>query len=138
MECAIYLKWNFLFGLGWNIFEIHCFFFFRMSDKSIHLWHLQGPEQIHGSKFFKDVKNGLFIKYISNNARTLYETFRRGSYESNNGPCLGWRDRITSPYQVIGLMKAYFMDISQARNCLYKLTGRYAWENQLIGGDGRP
>lgn len=41
------------------------------------------------------------MSYISDDARTLYETFRRGSYESNNGPCLGWRDSLTSPYQVI-------------------------------------
>lgn len=39
------------------------------------------------------------MSYISEDARTLYETFRRGSYESNNGPCLGWRDSLTSPYQ---------------------------------------
>lgn len=42
----------------------------------------------------------MFMSYISEDARTLYETFRRGSYESNNGPCLGWRDSLTSPYQV--------------------------------------
>lgn len=62
---------------------------------------LQGPDQIHVSKFYKDAKIGKFISYISEDARTLYETFRRGSYESNNGPCLGWRDSLTSPYQVI-------------------------------------
>lgn len=51
------------------------------------------------SKFYKDAKNGMFLSYINDDARTLYETFRRGSYESNNGPCLGWRDSLTSPYQ---------------------------------------
>lgn len=60
----------------------------------------QGYDQIHVSKFYKDAKNGMFLSYISDDARTLYETFRRGSYESNNGPCLGWRDSLTSPYQV--------------------------------------
>lgn len=60
----------------------------------------QGYDQIHVSKFYKDAKNGMFLSYISDDARTLYELFRRGSYESNNGPCLGWRDSLTSPYQV--------------------------------------
>ncbi|XP_031624513.1 long-chain-fatty-acid--CoA ligase 1 isoform X2 [Contarinia nasturtii] len=60
---------------------------------------IKGNEQIHSSKFFKDSKNGMFISFLSDDARTLYETFRRGSYESNNGPCLGWRDSVTSKYQ---------------------------------------
>lgn len=60
---------------------------------------LRGPDQIHVSKFYKDAKIGKFLSFISEDARTLYETFRRGSYESNNGPCLGWRDSLTSPYQ---------------------------------------
>lgn len=63
-------------------------------------YSLQGSEQIHYSKFYKDSKNGLFMKFINDDARTLYETFRRGSYESNNGPCLGWRDNLTSKFQV--------------------------------------
>lgn len=39
------------------------------------------------------------MSYISEDATTLYETFRKGAYESNNGPCLGWRDNLASPYQ---------------------------------------
>lgn len=62
---------------------------------------LEGPEQIHVSKFYKESKNGNFISYISEDAQTLYETFRKGAYESNNGPCLGWRESLTSPYSWI-------------------------------------
>lgn len=60
----------------------------------------QGSEQIHYSKYHKDPKNSVFMKFLHEDARTLYETFRRGSYESNNGPCLGWRDDQTSKFQV--------------------------------------
>lgn len=62
---------------------------------------LRGPEQIHVSKFYKESKNGKFISYISEKAKTLYQTFRVGAYDSNNGPCLGWRENINSPYQWI-------------------------------------
>lgn len=61
---------------------------------------MQGPEQIHVSKFYKESKNGKFVSYITENVRTLYQTFREGAYASNNGPCLGWRETLTSPYQV--------------------------------------
>uniref|UniRef100_A0A336LMH8 Long-chain-fatty-acid--CoA ligase n=1 Tax=Culicoides sonorensis TaxID=179676 RepID=A0A336LMH8_CULSO len=60
---------------------------------------LRGPEQIHVSKFYKDSRDGKFLSYIHDDARTLYETFRKGANDSNNGPCLGWRDPITAPYQ---------------------------------------
>lgn len=62
--------------------------------------HFQGPEQIHVSKFYKESKNGKFVSYITENVRTLYHTFREGAYASNNGPCLGWRETLSSPYQV--------------------------------------
>lgn len=82
---------------------------FPLTDESIYFFFStfcssfsQGPEQVHVSKFYKEAKMGMFMSYISEDARTLYETFRRGSYESNNGPCLGWRDSLTSPYQVCG------------------------------------
>lgn len=61
---------------------------------------MKGREQIHVSKLFGDGKSGMFMKCMKDDACTLYETFRRGSYESNNGPCLGWRDNLSSPYQV--------------------------------------
>ena len=64
------------------------------------LAYLKGSEKIHVSKLFKDAKNGMFMTFIQEDACTLYETFRRGSHESNNGPCLGWRDNLTSSYQV--------------------------------------
>lgn len=59
---------------------------------------MRGPEQIHVSKFYKESKTGNFVNYITDDATTLYETFRKGAYESNNGPCLGWRENLTSPY----------------------------------------
>lgn len=63
-------------------------------------FHFQGPEQIHVSKFYKDSRDGKFLSYVHDDVRTLYDSFRKGSYESNDGPCLGWREEPTSPYQV--------------------------------------
>ncbi|XP_055923856.1 long-chain-fatty-acid--CoA ligase 1 isoform X3 [Eupeodes corollae] len=60
---------------------------------------LKGPDQIHVSKFYKESKNGKFVSYITENVRTLYQTFREGAYASNNGPCLGWRETLSSNYQ---------------------------------------
>ncbi|XP_055923850.1 long-chain-fatty-acid--CoA ligase 5 isoform X1 [Eupeodes corollae] len=60
---------------------------------------LEGPDQIHVSKFYKESKNGKFVSYITENVRTLYQTFREGAYASNNGPCLGWRETLSSNYQ---------------------------------------
>uniref|UniRef100_A0A1L8DZ27 Long-chain-fatty-acid--CoA ligase n=1 Tax=Nyssomyia neivai TaxID=330878 RepID=A0A1L8DZ27_9DIPT len=60
---------------------------------------LEGPEQIHVSKFYKESKVGKFVSYITEDAKTLYETFRKGVIASNNGPCLGWRENLASPYQ---------------------------------------
>lgn len=60
---------------------------------------LEGPEQIHVSKFYKDSREGKFVSYVEEDARTLYETFRKGAYSSNNGPCLGWRESLSSPFQ---------------------------------------
>lgn len=70
-----------------------------------HFSDFQGPEQIHVSKFYKESKDGKFVSYLSEDAQTLYQTFRKGAYASNNGPCLGWRENTSSPYQVIILQK---------------------------------
>lgn len=67
---------------------------------------LDGPEQIHVSKFYKESKEGKFISIISEDVKTLYQSFRRGAYDSNNGPCLGWRDSLTSPYQWMNFNEA--------------------------------
>jgi long-chain acyl-CoA synthetase len=67
---------------------------------SIFLLVFQGPEQIHVSKFYKESKDGKFVSTITDDVTTLYQSFRRGAYDSNNGPCLGWRETKTSPYQV--------------------------------------
>uniref|UniRef100_A0A1S4KGN3 Uncharacterized protein n=3 Tax=Culex pipiens complex TaxID=518105 RepID=A0A1S4KGN3_CULQU len=59
---------------------------------------LKGPEQVHVSKFYKEAKDGKFVSCLQDDARTLYQTFRKGVIESNNGPCLGWRENLHSPY----------------------------------------
>jgi len=58
-----------------------------------------GPEMIRISRFCKDAKEGKFLRYMHEDAKTIYEAFRRGSKESNNGPCLGWRESRNKPYQ---------------------------------------
>lgn len=35
------------------------------------------------SKFYKDAKNGRYLRYLHEDTRTLYETFRRGVKESS-------------------------------------------------------
>ncbi|KAL3273201.1 hypothetical protein HHI36_014657 [Cryptolaemus montrouzieri] len=62
-------------------------------------YNWKGPEPIRVSRFFNEAKDGKFISYMFSDARTLYESFRRGAKESNNGPCLGWRDSYNRPYQ---------------------------------------
>ncbi|PSN48363.1 Long-chain-fatty-acid--CoA ligase 6 [Blattella germanica] len=54
---------------------------------------------IRVSKFYKESKEGKFISYLDSDTRTLYDTFRKGAKESNNGPCLGWRESPNKPYQ---------------------------------------
>nr|XP_029731299.1 long-chain-fatty-acid--CoA ligase 1-like isoform X1 [Aedes albopictus]XP_029731300.1 long-chain-fatty-acid--CoA ligase 1-like isoform X1 [Aedes albopictus] len=65
-----------------------------------------GPEQIHVSKFYKEAKDGKYISCLADDARTLYQTFRKGVIASNNGPCLGWRDNLQSPYQWMNFNEA--------------------------------
>ncbi|XP_044739586.1 long-chain-fatty-acid--CoA ligase 1 isoform X2 [Chrysoperla carnea] len=60
---------------------------------------IKGAELIRVSKFYKDSKEGKFVSYLYEDTRTLYDCFRRGSKESNDGPCLGWREKPTTPYQ---------------------------------------
>lgn len=55
---------------------------------------------IHISNFSKDAKTGKFCSFFSEDIQTLYQSFRYGAYESNNGPCLGWRESLTTAYQV--------------------------------------
>lgn len=38
---------------------------------------------IRVSKFYKDSKEGKFISYLSEDTRTLYDTFRKGAKESS-------------------------------------------------------
>ncbi|XP_039277790.1 long-chain-fatty-acid--CoA ligase 1 [Nilaparvata lugens] len=60
---------------------------------------LRGPEIVRISKFYREAKEGKFFSYFSEETQTLYETFRRGAKISNNGPCLGWREQHSKPYQ---------------------------------------
>ncbi|XP_075238281.1 long-chain-fatty-acid--CoA ligase 1 isoform X5 [Lycorma delicatula] len=60
---------------------------------------LPGPEIVRVSKFYRESKEGKFISYITEDTQTLYETFRRGAKISNSGPCLGWREQPSKPYQ---------------------------------------
>lgn len=83
--------------------------FIKLIGTCFYFCSLQGPEQIHVSKFYKESKTGKFVNYITDDATTLYETFRKGAYESNNGPCLGWRESLTSPYSVS--VKIYIITI---------------------------
>lgn len=46
-------------------------------------YYIQGPEIIRVSKFFKESKDGKFVSFLSPEARTLYETFRKGAKESS-------------------------------------------------------
>ncbi|XP_065163233.1 long-chain-fatty-acid--CoA ligase 5 isoform X2 [Atheta coriaria] len=62
---------------------------------------IEGSELIRVSRFSKDCKDGKFLKYLYEDAQTLYECFRRGAKVSNNGPCLGYRESYSKPYQWI-------------------------------------
>lgn len=93
------------------------------------LYYSQGPEQIHVSKFYKEAKNGQFINYLADDAQTLYETFRKGVIASNNGPCLGWRDTLTAPYQWIN----YNETLLRARNFGSGLIGLGLQPRSFIG-----
>ncbi|KAK3921551.1 LOW QUALITY PROTEIN: Long-chain-fatty-acid--CoA ligase 5 [Frankliniella fusca] len=57
-----------------------------------------GPDMVRVSKFYKEAREGKFVSCLHADARTLYDTFRRGAKESNNGPCLGWRETPTKPW----------------------------------------
>ncbi|XP_014251042.1 long-chain-fatty-acid--CoA ligase 5 isoform X2 [Cimex lectularius] len=60
---------------------------------------LPGPEMIRVSKFYKDSKDGKFVSFLSEDTRTLYDTFRKGAKSSNDGKCVGWRENPNKPYQ---------------------------------------
>lgn len=47
------------------------------------LFLFQGPDVIRVSRFFKEAKEGKFISYLYPDAKTLYESFRRGSKVSS-------------------------------------------------------
>lgn len=44
---------------------------------------VQGPDLIRVSRFYKDAKDGKFVKYLYEDTRTLYDSFRRGAKESS-------------------------------------------------------
>lgn len=47
------------------------------------MYFFQGPEMVRVSKFYKEAKNGRYLRYLHEDTRTLYETFRRGVKESS-------------------------------------------------------
>lgn len=47
------------------------------------LFVLQGPELVRTSKFYKDAKEGKFVRYLHSDTKTLYDSFRRGAKESS-------------------------------------------------------
>ncbi|XP_058810424.1 long-chain-fatty-acid--CoA ligase 5 [Phymastichus coffea] len=73
---------------------------------------LKGAEYIHISKFFTESKQGHFISCIRDDTKTLYDSFRKGAKESNNGPCLGWRIGTGKLYQWLN----YNETLLRARN----------------------
>ncbi|KAK0166169.1 hypothetical protein PV328_004612 [Microctonus aethiopoides] len=60
---------------------------------------IKGVAYVRVSKFYNESKEGKFVSYIHDDVRTLYDSFRKGAKESNNGQCLGWRDGPNKPYQ---------------------------------------
>ncbi|XP_066589517.1 long-chain-fatty-acid--CoA ligase 6 isoform X2 [Prorops nasuta] len=46
------------------------------------------------------------MSFLHDDARTLYDVFRKGAKESNNGPCLGWREGPNKPYQWLNYNEA--------------------------------
>lgn len=44
---------------------------------------LQGPELVRTSKFYKEAKEGKFVRYLHSDTKTLYDSFRRGAKESS-------------------------------------------------------
>ncbi|CAH2984047.1 unnamed protein product [Chilo suppressalis] len=71
-----------------------------------------GPEMVRVSKFYKEAKNGRYLRFLHEDTRTLYETFRRGVKESNNGNCLGWREGPNKPY----IWQTYNETLLRAKN----------------------
>ncbi|KAF6208422.1 hypothetical protein GE061_016878 [Apolygus lucorum] len=90
-----------------------------------------GTEMIRVSKFYKDSKEGKFVSCLSEDAKTLYETFRKGAKLSNNGKCLGWREGPGKPYQWLH----YNETLLRARNfgCGLMAIGLQPGPNTFVG-----
>ncbi|XP_076067495.1 long-chain-fatty-acid--CoA ligase 5 [Oratosquilla oratoria] len=72
----------------------------------------EGPEMVRVSRLTKEAREGKFMKFLYEDTRTLYEVFRRGVRESNNGPCLGSRVGPGKPYTWLNYNEA----LLRARN----------------------
>ncbi|XP_066956154.1 long-chain-fatty-acid--CoA ligase 1 isoform X2 [Macrobrachium rosenbergii] len=59
---------------------------------------MEGSEVIRVSRLTKEAREGKFMRFLYEDTRTLYDVFRRGVKESNNGPCLGSREGPGKPY----------------------------------------
>lgn len=71
-------------------------FFNTLLNKLVHIF--QSDQHDHVSRI---CENGQIAKYMFEDAKTVYEGFRRGARESKNGECLGYRKQMpdgTMPY----------------------------------------
>lgn len=59
---------------------------------------LKGEGIVHVSTIYKEAADGKFVTHLFEDAKTLYETFRKGAKLSGNGKCLGFRENICKPY----------------------------------------
>ncbi|XP_049876508.1 long-chain-fatty-acid--CoA ligase 1-like isoform X2 [Pectinophora gossypiella] len=90
-----------------------------------------GPEKIHSSKLYKEPNGNEFHIYFDEDTRTLYEAFRRGLRESNNGNCLGWREGPAKLY----VWQSYKETMTRSQNFGSGLLnlGLAPGENTLVG-----
>ncbi|CAH1406435.1 unnamed protein product [Nezara viridula] len=73
---------------------------------------LKSHEIIRVSKFYREARDGRFISYLTEDTKTLYDSFRKGAKSSNNGRCLGWREGPNKPYSWLNYNEA----LLRARN----------------------
>ncbi|KAJ2945571.1 hypothetical protein O0L34_g392 [Tuta absoluta] len=91
----------------------------------------QGPERIRSSKIYKDPNQNEILQFFDEDTQTLYEAFRRGLLESNNGNCVGWRQGAGMPY----VWQSYKDTITRAQNFGSGVLnlGHYPGQVTLIG-----
>ncbi|KAI5755194.1 hypothetical protein M8J77_014875 [Diaphorina citri] len=90
---------------------------------------IRGREVVRVSKFFSGASEGKFLSTLYDDVKTLYDAFRKGAKESNNGRCLGWRQNISRPYQWIHYNQA----LLRARNFGSGLLGLGVNPGSFVG-----